>query len=351
MKRVVIAGYYGFGNAGDELILKSVIENFRKKYPDSLCTVLSNSPQATKKNFSADAVNRWCPVRIFLAVLRSDLLVLGGGGLIQDVTSSFSLLYYLVIVWIAILLGREIFIYAVGAGPIRSKINRILVAATLRRVNQISVRDHYSLNELKSCGVKKEIQLSCDPVLTLDLSRFFRKKSLGPPKVVFIVRSLKSDKRMRDLMKSFSEVIRCLKAEKKWDVFAVSFHPAEDGKIINELAQNFSHVQDLKIFEWKDLNEILSFISNADIVVTMRLHGAILSAMLGIPFVAVAYDPKVSHFVRELNLSESKFRNLIELDQCAVPEMLLAVEESWNNRVLYSEELKKSVSELKKRAH
>ena len=57
----MIAGYYGFGNAGDELLLRSLIDQFRNQDPQREVIVLSNNPDETSRHFSIRAVNRWKP--------------------------------------------------------------------------------------------------------------------------------------------------------------------------------------------------------------------------------------------------------------------------------------------------
>ncbi|EPZ60384.1 pyruvyl-transferase domain protein [[Clostridium] sordellii ATCC 9714] len=47
--RILISGYYGFNNAGDEAILKSIIIALRDVNPTIDIVVLSNDVEHTKK--------------------------------------------------------------------------------------------------------------------------------------------------------------------------------------------------------------------------------------------------------------------------------------------------------------
>jgi polysaccharide pyruvyl transferase WcaK-like protein len=124
--RVVVAGYYGFGNLGDELILSALAKELRTVYPDPKIVVLSHDPAHTQAFHSLPAVSRWNPFAVFWQFLRADLFVLGGGGLIQDKTSHRSLLYYLSLVALARLLLRRVFLYRIGVESLNRSVSRVL---------------------------------------------------------------------------------------------------------------------------------------------------------------------------------------------------------------------------------
>ena len=50
--------------------------------------------------------------------------------------------------------------------------------------------------------------------------------------------------------------------------------------------------------------DIQSFYSLADMSVATRLHGAVFSAMMGVPVIGLAYESKVAGFFRQINMSE-----------------------------------------------
>ena len=118
MSNVVISGYYGSRNAGDEAMLAAMVEVLSDLNPKVNITVISASPEDTRQRHGVNAVG-WLDLRgIFAAVRRADLLISGGGSLLQNVTSRRSLYYYLLIIWLAELLGTPVMLYAQGIGPI-----------------------------------------------------------------------------------------------------------------------------------------------------------------------------------------------------------------------------------------
>src|SRR5690606_16223699 len=112
--RVLLSGYYGFGNLGDEAILAglgSALEH-RGHQP----VVLSNDPAGTERLHSFEARHR---VRGLVGALTSvDAVVSGGGGLLQDATSARSLTYYLSVLRLARAFGRRTAVYAQSLGPL-----------------------------------------------------------------------------------------------------------------------------------------------------------------------------------------------------------------------------------------
>ncbi len=121
---IVLAGYYGFGNAGDELILYSLIRRFRRNNPTLSITVLSQSPLDTERIFDVHAVNRWRPWTWISALFSASHFVLGGGGLLQESTGPWNHFYYLSLVILAKLFGCSTEVIALGVDPISKPANR-----------------------------------------------------------------------------------------------------------------------------------------------------------------------------------------------------------------------------------
>ena len=112
MYKILISGYYGFNNIGDEFILRTVIDNLREKLPGAEITVLSQDPAATMDKYQVNAAPRMSLRSIFRCVVQCDLLLSGGGSLLQDHTSTRSLLYYLSVMALARLRGKKVMLYA-----------------------------------------------------------------------------------------------------------------------------------------------------------------------------------------------------------------------------------------------
>ena len=90
MKRLLLSGYYGYGNAGDEAVLAGLVAGFRAAQPDGGLEIvaLSGSPAETEAAHGIAAADRYKPGVLLREIRRADLVLSGGGSLLQDVTSA-----------------------------------------------------------------------------------------------------------------------------------------------------------------------------------------------------------------------------------------------------------------------
>ena len=166
---VMISGYYGFHNSGDDSILSSIISNLRNKCPNINITVLSKNPQETAKIHGVDAIDRFNIRKIMSALRRTKLLISGGGSLLQDVTSSASLYYYLAVMRLAKFCGAKVMLYANGIGPISKKRNIRCVKNVVNKTDLVTLRERNSRAELQ--GILDEnvpVFVTADPVYALE---------------------------------------------------------------------------------------------------------------------------------------------------------------------------------------
>ena len=98
--KIVISGYYGFSNAGDEAMLSSLIASLKRTSPQVEITVISGNPARTRRNHGVYAVHRFNPYAVIRAIKHCTMVISGGGSLLQNVTSSRSLYYYLSLIHI-----------------------------------------------------------------------------------------------------------------------------------------------------------------------------------------------------------------------------------------------------------
>ncbi len=159
--RLLVSGYYGFGNAGDEAILAGLTEGLREQAPEAEVTVLSGNPSATQREHGVRAVSRGLG-SAFLRGRESDVLISGGGGLLQDATSWRSPLYYLTVMRLARAAGVRVACVGQGIGPLHRGFVRRLVRNGLSRVDAVAVRDQASQEALRELGVRRPVEVTAD---------------------------------------------------------------------------------------------------------------------------------------------------------------------------------------------
>ena len=153
MSKIVISGYYGFNNAGDEALLTAILAALRTEEPKADITVISGNPGNTIAKHQVKSLYRFAAVRLLRAIREADLVISGGGSLLQDVTSKRSLAYYLSVIAAAKWKRKKVMLFAQGIGPIRSRFMRLLTRLVVNKADVITVRDRDSAEELARMGV------------------------------------------------------------------------------------------------------------------------------------------------------------------------------------------------------
>lgn len=293
--KVVISGYYGFDNIGDEAILKSIIMALKEQDENIDITVLSSNPSETQKNYNVKAINRWSIKTIYKELKKSDGLISGGGSLLQDVTSSRSILYYTIIMGLANLINKPVFVYAQGVGPINKKINKKIVKYFLNKVEYISLRDEDSFELIKSIGVNTKVDIVPDPVMGLDFKSTDIKSKVND----YIIISVREWNNKETYLKDIA--LFCGNIHKEGiEIKLLPMH----GKLDEEIAIKLASMINCKveILSYKmSIEKKLKYIRESKLMIGMRLHALIFAGNVGTPMIGISYDPKVDSYLKLVN--------------------------------------------------
>jgi len=300
-----MSGYYGFSNAGDEAMLTAIVTALQKQDPSVEITVISGHPQVTTAlHPGVKAIHRFNPFGILAAMLRADLLLSGGGSLLQNVTSRFSLFYYLSLIGLAGLLGRHVMLFAQGIGPIHGGFCRWLTRKVCSLADLITVRDDGSLEDLSSMGMDtSNILVTSDAVFNLPPGcketgkEQLRQFGLNTeqPIIAFALRHWRGEARfIREFARAADELQQLFHAQ---ILFLPLQFPA-DAELSERVWQAMEQRQNVFILQQRCSTQTYQdIISNVQLLIGMRLHALVFAAINDVPFMAVSYDPKVDRFV------------------------------------------------------
>lgn len=291
-KNILVSGYIGFNNFGDEAIFYALSTHLKSLGFN--VSVLCNNKNIVKKTYQVKTYHYKKPQQILKALLSNDILISGGGSLLQNKTSNFSLFYYLFIILLAKLLFKKVIIFSQGFEPIKGFLPCLITKTVLKTVDYITVRDKKSEDYLKSLKINSD--LTSDPVYSLvqDMSVNENKKGL-----IVQLRSFQgiNEKFVQDLAKSVSKY-------NKEPVSVFSFQDEFDKKIcidfIEELKKNGVQAE---FISNKTIDETLEIINNSKFVISTRLHGLIAATALKSKVFALKYDDKIQTLTDELNIS------------------------------------------------
>jgi len=329
---VVICGAYGKGNSGDNAILNAIVGQLRSIDPDLPITALSRDPTETRLCANVDSIYTFNLRQIGKRMKRTKLYISGGGTLMQDATSTRSLVYYLYSIRQAAKKGCRVMLYGCGVGPISKAKNRRRAAKTLNRYAEvISVRDLYSKDFLNELGVTKpELHLTADPALLIDppesdeLHNYLRHCGIERDKhyMMLAVRPWEGFDAKIDVFVHTAEY-----AYQKYGLIPVLYcmEPNRDELAAKAVAQRLK-IPYLLLKAGSNGEEILTLVRRMSLVVSMRLHTLIFAAGQNVPMVGVVYDPKVSGFLDYLEkphyiaLETAESNKLFELIDAALSE-------------------------------
>ena len=301
--RLLIGGYFGCENAGDDMILQGFLEQLRQTSPHVAPIALSGRGKRDIRRFGIPCIYRYNPFHILWQLWHSDCFLLGGGSLLQDATSKRSLWYYTCLIRMARLWGKPIVLYASGIGPLCSRWARTICASSLSSACYLSVRDLQSFQMLEELGIdRSRLHLGADPALFLPLptstrTAFLLRKygiSASAPYLCFLPKG-NTDPSLITLSVAALRVF-C----KRHGLLPIllSFDNRVDSQTAKRAAKQLRGIF-LPLQTSQDLAAILS---GATLTLSMRLHGIILSALVGTTAVGVTAkenDEKISAFCAE----------------------------------------------------
>jgi polysaccharide pyruvyl transferase CsaB len=338
VQSVVISGWYGHDNAGDEAILQQFIAEMAAG-AGAQVRVLSERPERIEALYGGSGVQalRHVPLigagslpawrngdfwRHIQALKDAGLFVLGGGGLLRDDTSAKNIWRLLDEIWLAKLFGVPAAVYAAGAGPFQSAFYKRIFRLSLSQCGWISVRDETSKKELTAIGVPEEkITVAADPALLLEPQPL----PAGPACEALLAKAREPETiglflKVFDGLHHLAKALDVLHSQYGLRFVAVPLRCHQYGGDDRDAAcllrrqmrhpeAVYAHSEPLSAAESKWLAGRFAF------NISVRLHGLIFSAAMETPAVAVAYDAKVRNFAASMGLQD----HVVEVDANLAP--------------------------------
>ena len=357
--KLIISGYYGFKNAGDEAILASMVKNIRAKSPQIDMTVLSANPLETSCSYHVKAIHRMKLFQIIKCITNADLFISGGGGLLQDSTGrGLSILYYLGLILMAKIARIPVMVYAQGIGPVKNTFNHLLIRWIFNQIDLITLRDSQSKELLRKIGINKPaMYVNADPSFLLEKNNFneiladiptLKKLFCGDnqPIVGISVRRCKGNN--DDLKRKFVRISNDLIRKYKAKIIFIPFHAGEDISFSKEIVELIEKRDQTYLLENNIKPEtLITIISRLSFMLGIRLHSIMFSCLMQVPFIALNYDPKIKNFVSNLELSEL----LIDLEDLSLKSIQKRVEYIMENNKEIRKLLSVQVQLLKEKAN
>lgn len=352
--RLLIFGYFGSGNRGDEAILESFLSLYRKNSPGATFTVLSACPEETACRYGVEAVGKKNFSAVRGAMKKCDAVVAPGGGLLQDSTSAASAVYYSSIIFLARRMKKPVYMLSQGIGPLKSAPAIKAATAALKRCEKIWVRDVDAHKQLLAMGMKTErTAISADMVTSFSADNRAKNAEDVCSKNVYGLRigiSLRPDTHLPEIISAVHDAIAAMN-ERPASITLIPFDEAEDKAPCEDALKKLSTTAPASLASFPTSSgacngaaNTLNAYENIDVFVGMRLHSLVFSALANIPFVAISYDPKVAGFAKRCGMPT--IENLREITAQNISASIAEI--TRNSPKAVHEKLAEAVREQKK---
>lgn len=332
---ILLSGYYGYNNLGDEAVLGGILAGLRAEIPEVEPIVLSGDPAGTRKLHDVAAIPRMSLAAINTALKHADLFISGGGSLLQDVTSFRSPLYYLGALWLAQRAQVPSMVLAQGLGPLNHPLNRLLARRVLNQTRTITVRDTVSAEFLAALGVTTPpIEVTADPSFLLQPDPSARLEEwwaghlpADRPIVAVALRRWHLDN-PAERFTAIADALANFAKETGAFLLFVPMQHEQDVQVAEEMAgwtPAESRVLDLPLTP----REMMAVLSRCEFVLAMRLHALIFAVQQAIPALGLAYDPKVLDFSLAADLPTP-----LRWEDITTAALLTTLQQQWGKRDL-----------------
>jgi len=311
--KIVIAGNYGVGNLGDEMILKGLLQTLRNVVPFAELTVLSGNPEQTAREHYVKTAEKFPSgirslLKMFLRMRKGpselvkecDYFILGGGGLFGGLKKRANVIWGIQAM-MAYFYGKPVVMYGQSIGRLKGWSEKFIVKKLFKKAETIILRDQRSKDRLILSGVSKE-KIHVFP----DLAFRFKTENLGAEKQKKIIVALREMKGLTPKFKeSIAGFLNWLINENKWRVVFVTFQKGigSDNPLHEEVRAMIVDKPYVEIINEQNIDKILQNFASAEMILGMRLHAIISAIKTKTPFIAINYAPKVKDFLASVGLN------------------------------------------------
>ena len=316
MRRVLLLGYFGAGNFGDDALLADWLgaEQQWLAQNELRADVIYNGREPLAEFVEEDKlrplIGELIPKRQALRIPLDgyEALIAPGGSLLQDATSVRSVLYYLAVIRRFHRADIPVYLLNQGIGPLSSWLASFLTPRYLARTRLLTFRDRDSFRWAEKQRVlsrHSQMLLSADPILAGRLAKL-PESATGLPAGEY---TLVLPRATGDLPtagdptpepEALARLLSHTSAVTELPVVLASLHRGRDELFCQDVAQYCQPAQVLALAGAEHRASLIwTLISRAKLVISYRLHGLVVAAAHRCPALGVAYDPKVTSFCEE----------------------------------------------------
>jgi polysaccharide pyruvyl transferase WcaK-like protein len=299
--RILVCGWIGSANLGDELIASEVAELVRAEGCEP--TLVTIDPDRSRA-FGCPVVRHaraHHTIGLARAAWSHDGVLFGGGGLIQDETGPLNIPFHLSRLAAGRLLRRPWAGIALGVGEVRRRSGRMLARRVLQSPVACTVRDAASVDRWEALTGFRPT-LGIDPVLAVAPTE----PPVSPHLMVSLRPANRPEQRQLDSharpsavqIRRWAAAIDEIATTRGWSVRFVAWDNSHDALIHEQTAALLTVSSTL---ESPTAEAVMDRMGDGAAVLTMRYHGAVAAIRSSRPALVLDYSPKMADLVGEID--------------------------------------------------
>ena len=252
-------------------------------------------------------------------------------------------------VLIAKFLGKPVVMFPNSVGPFRTMIGRILARLALNSCDCILIREPKSYREVDSLGVRIPKILTSDTALLLNTANKTVLDDIQHPVMGVSVGIYSYTLSKKGLCKFIEANAKALDAAIEKHGFYVVFLPHyvsgfryDDLEVSELVLRRMRNKNRARIINASNVEEYKSFLGQMDIVVSSKMHPAVLAVASNVPAVCIAYDDKQVAFFEQLRMVNC----VLPMHDVSSETLLSKINYVWSMRNEFRAELKERIPVL-----
>lgn len=328
--RVLICGYYGARNLGDELMLQSLLKHLDQKKLD--ITIMLAPCFETDASIYAPYNVIHYPTHnddILLLAKNYDYIIWGGGAVLDDSDYYFNYLnnalgYILLKMSLAAFqFNKKVYVLGVSTNHLLQ--NQAFISdlqKIIDKASYFSLRDTNSLRTLKNANINTEKINIIDDLVISDIPIFTPTKK---PNTLCISMTFLFDNenvsKIQTFIKLTIEKLQNLNAHKKIIIHLTPFFNQGnyDEKhfktIVDQLSSSSPQNITIAIDQFPDnIKKLIYIYAECDCVFSMRYHATLIASLCGIKTLSIDYGNNHRHYRNKLDYIEKHYQKFTKID-------------------------------------
>jgi polysaccharide pyruvyl transferase WcaK-like protein len=248
-------------------------------------------------------------------------------------------------------LGKPVVMFPNSVGPFRTLIGRFLSRLSLNSCDYILIRDPVSYR------IVDEVGINTAKILTYDTAILFNRPSnatfttVDRPVIGVSPGIYGQSLSAAETRKYISAHARALDTAIEKHGFSIVFLPHyisgfkhDDLDVSNSIIEKMKNRSHTQIIKTDNVAEFCLLLNRMDMVISSKMHPAILAAIGFVPVLCISYDHKQTAFFQRLNMTEC----VLNIREISYKRLYSKIDETWDKRMSLEKSLRRQIPKWQK---